>query len=87
MILDKVLEHAIATPNAVAIVDDKRTLTYRELVYGSSLFAGLLDELAPRGLWRQGGASDPAHRGVCGRFRRHPLGGPHRDASQLSAEA
>ena len=48
MILDKVLDHAIATPNAVAIVDDKRTITYRELVWGSHLFAGMLEELAPR---------------------------------------
>ena len=48
MILDKVLDHAVATPNAVAIVDDKRSLTYRELVFGSHLFVGILEELAPR---------------------------------------
>jgi long-chain acyl-CoA synthetase len=48
MILDKVLDHAIATPNAVAIVDDKRTITYRELVWGAHLFVGMLEELAPR---------------------------------------
>ncbi len=48
MILKKVLDHAIATPNAIAIIDDKRTLTYRELIYGSNLFVGLLEELAPR---------------------------------------
>jgi long-chain acyl-CoA synthetase len=48
MILDKVLDHAIATPNAVAIVDDKRTITYRELVWGAHLFVGMLEEMAPR---------------------------------------
>lgn len=48
MILEKVIEHAVEKPNHVAIVDDKRTLTYRELVYGSNLFVGLLEELAPR---------------------------------------
>ncbi len=49
MILDNVIEHAIKTPNAVAIVDDKRTLNYRELVFGAHLFAGMLEELAPAG--------------------------------------
>ena len=48
MILEKVIDHAVDTPNNVAIVDDKRTLTYRELVYGSNLFVDLLNDLAPR---------------------------------------
>src|SRR3954471_21425710 len=48
MILEKVVDHAVENPNSVAIVDDKRTLTYRELVFGSHLFVGLLEELAPR---------------------------------------
>lgn len=49
MILEKVIDHAVDTPNHVAIVDDKRTLTYRELVYGSNLFVDHLNELAPVG--------------------------------------
>jgi long-chain acyl-CoA synthetase len=48
MILEKVIDHAVEKPNAIAVVDDKRTLTYRELVYATNLFVGLLDELAPR---------------------------------------
>ncbi|HVX85736.1 MAG TPA: AMP-binding protein [Phycisphaerae bacterium] len=48
MILEKVLEHALRTPNAVAIVDDQRTLSYRELVYGSHLFVDHLQALVPR---------------------------------------
>jgi long-chain acyl-CoA synthetase len=48
MILEKVVDHAVKKPNHVAIVDDKRTLTYRELVYGANLFVGLLEEVAPR---------------------------------------
>jgi long-chain acyl-CoA synthetase len=48
MILEKVLEHALRTPNNVAIVDDKRTLSYRELVYGANLFVDHLHALAPR---------------------------------------
>lgn len=48
MILEKVIDHAVEKPNSVAIVDDKRTLTYRDLVYGSNLFVDLLAELAPR---------------------------------------
>ena len=48
MILEKVLDHAVENPNSVAIVDDKRTLTYRELVYGSHLFVDILEKVAPR---------------------------------------
>jgi long-chain acyl-CoA synthetase len=48
MILEKVIEHGVATPNNIAIVDDKRTLTYRELVYGANLFVDHLNTLAPR---------------------------------------
>jgi long-chain acyl-CoA synthetase len=48
MILEKVIDHAVETPNNVAIVDDKRTLTYRELVYGSNLFVDHLEAVAPR---------------------------------------
>jgi long-chain acyl-CoA synthetase len=48
MILEKVLEHALRTPNNVAIVDDQRTLTYRELVYGANLFVDHLHTIAPR---------------------------------------
>ena len=48
MILEKTLEHAIKTPNNVAIIDDKRTITYREAVYGGHLFVNHLNELAPR---------------------------------------
>src|SRR5277367_5873637 len=47
MILEKVLDHAVANPNNIAIVDDKRTLTYRECIYGGHLFVNLLNELAP----------------------------------------
>lgn len=49
MILEKVIDHGVMTPNHVAIVDDKRTLTYRELVYGSNLFVDHLNTLAPTG--------------------------------------
>jgi long-chain acyl-CoA synthetase len=49
MILEKVVEHAVLTPNDIAIVDDKRTLTYRELVYGANLFVDHLNTLAPAG--------------------------------------
>ncbi len=48
MILEKVIDHAVETPNNIAIIDDKRTLTYRELVYGANLFVDHLNELAPR---------------------------------------
>jgi len=48
MILEKVIQHAVDAPNHVAIVDDKRTLTYRELVYGANLFVDHLETLAPR---------------------------------------
>ena len=48
MILEKVIDHAVDAPNSIAIVDDKRTLTYRELVYGCHLFVGILNEQAPR---------------------------------------
>lgn len=48
MILEQVIEHAVTHPNHVAIVDDKRTLTYRELVYGAHLMVNHLRELAPR---------------------------------------
>jgi long-chain acyl-CoA synthetase len=47
MILEDVIRHAVESPNHVAIVDDKRTLTYRELVMGANMFAGQLEELAP----------------------------------------
>src|ERR1035437_9113580 len=47
MILEKVIDHGVMTPNNVAIVDDKRTLTYRELVYGSNLFVDHLNTLIP----------------------------------------
>src|SRR3954467_1147168 len=49
MILEGLIDHAIETPNNVAIVDDKRTLTYRELVYGANLFVDILEQQAPRG--------------------------------------
>ncbi len=48
MILEKVVDHAVEQPNNVAIVDDKRTLTYRELVMGTNMFVGQLEALAPR---------------------------------------
>lgn len=48
MILEKVVDHAVDNPNNIAIVDDKRTLTYRELVMGANMFVGHLEELAPR---------------------------------------
>ncbi len=48
MILEKVIDHAIESPNNVAIVDDKRTLTYRELVWASHLFVNHLRRLAPQ---------------------------------------
>ena len=48
MILEKILEHAIKTPNSLAIIDDKRTITYREAVYGGNLFVDHLNALAPR---------------------------------------
>ena len=48
MILERVLEHAIETPNHVAVVDEKRTITYREAVYGGHLFVDHLRRLAPK---------------------------------------
>ncbi len=48
MILERVIDFACESPNNIAIVDDKRTLTYRELVYGSNLFVDQLEALAPR---------------------------------------
>ncbi|HVT79568.1 MAG TPA: AMP-binding protein [Phycisphaerae bacterium] len=48
MILERVIDFACDSPNSIAIVDDKRTLTYRELVYGANLFVDHLNELAPR---------------------------------------
>jgi long-chain acyl-CoA synthetase len=48
MILEKVLDHAVETPNSIAVVDDKRTITYRELVYGGHLFVNHLRALAPK---------------------------------------
>lgn len=48
MILEKVIAHGVHTPNQVAIVDDKRTLTYRELVFAMHLFVDHLRELAPK---------------------------------------
>lgn len=48
MILEKSIEHATRTPNNIAIIDDKRTITYREAVYGGHLFVNHLNTLAPR---------------------------------------
>ena len=47
MILEKIIEHGVEAPNSVAIVDDKRTLTYRELAYGANLFVDHVNTLAP----------------------------------------
>ncbi|GEM_PF-236265 len=48
MILEKVLDHAVEHPNSIAIVDDKRTLTYREMIYGGHLFVDHLRSLCPQ---------------------------------------
>ncbi|HUO09602.1 MAG TPA: AMP-binding protein [Phycisphaerae bacterium] len=48
MILEKIIEHAVNTPNNIAVIDDKRTITYREAVYGGHLFVDHINELAPR---------------------------------------
>ncbi len=48
MILEKVIDHAVDHPNLPAIVDDKRTLSYRELAFGMHLFVDHLRKLAPR---------------------------------------
>lgn len=48
MILEKVISHALSTPNHVAVVDDRRTLSYREVVYGAHLMVDHLNRLAPR---------------------------------------
>lgn len=47
MILERVIEHAISDPNAIAIIDDKRTLNYRQLVYGANLMVDHIERLAP----------------------------------------
>ena len=46
MILEKVLAHAENHPTSMAIVDDKRELTYRELALGANLMAGHIERLA-----------------------------------------
>jgi len=47
MILEKVLDHGVETPDHVAIVDDHRSLTYREVVYAAYLFMEHINTLAP----------------------------------------
>jgi len=46
MILEKVLEHAHNHPDTIAVVDDKRTLSYREIAWGGNLMAGHIERLS-----------------------------------------
>ncbi len=46
MLLEKVIEQGKARPGEMAIVDDRRTLTFGQLRHGSNLMAGHLDKLA-----------------------------------------
>ena len=48
MISETVIQHACETPDAIAMVDDKRTLTYRELVWGGNMMADHYERLTPR---------------------------------------
>jgi long-chain acyl-CoA synthetase len=46
MILEKVIAQAQERPAAIAVVDDKRELSYRELVWGGNLMASHIEQLA-----------------------------------------
>ena len=46
MLLEKVIEQGKSRPGEIAIIDDRRTLTFGQLRHGSNLMAGHLDKLA-----------------------------------------
>ncbi len=46
MILEKIIAHADENPTSLAVVDDKRELSYRELVWGGNLMAGHVEQLS-----------------------------------------
>jgi long-chain acyl-CoA synthetase len=47
MLLEKVIEQGKSRPGDVAIMDDRRTLTFGQLRHGSNLMAGHINKLAP----------------------------------------
>lgn len=48
MLSETIIQHACDTPNDIAIIDDRRTLTYRELVWGGNVMADHYENLTPR---------------------------------------
>ncbi len=46
MLLEKVIEQGKSRPGEIAIIDDRRTLTFGQLRHGSNLMAGHIDKLA-----------------------------------------
>ena len=46
MLLEKVIEQGKSRPHDIAIIDDRRTLSFSQLRHGSNLMAGHLDKLA-----------------------------------------
>ena len=46
MLLEKVIVQGKSRPKEIAIIDDRRTLTFGQLRHGSNLMAGYLDKLA-----------------------------------------
>ena len=46
MLLEKVIKQGKSRPGEMAIIDDRRTLTFGQLRHGSNLMAGYLDKLA-----------------------------------------
>ena len=46
MLLEKVIKQGKSRPGEIAIIDDRRTLTFGQLRHGSNLMAGHLDKLA-----------------------------------------
>lgn len=46
MLLEKVMEQGKSRPREIAIIDDRRTVTFGQLRHGSNLMAGHLDKLA-----------------------------------------
>ncbi len=47
MLLERIIGHADDRPDSVAIVDDRRTYTYREFAWGGHLMANHVEQLAP----------------------------------------
>jgi len=46
MLLEKVIEQGKSRPGEIAMIDDRRTLTFGQLRHGSNIMAGYLDKLA-----------------------------------------